>query len=83
VRTTVRFGCGSRRTGEVIAQAGASYKKQDPGPRTYASAGHPGAEWWVADSASGASQSADVELDDVDALHIENDLCSAVFDSET
>jgi hypothetical protein len=69
--------------GEVIAQARASYEKQDPGSRAYASAGLPGAEWWVADSACGVPQSADVELDDVDALYTENDLWSAVFDSNT
>lgn len=69
--------------GEVIAQARASYEQQDPGSRAYASAGLPGAEWWVADSARGTPQSADVELDDVDALYTENDLWSAVFDSNT
>ncbi|MBA3528094.1 MAG: hypothetical protein H0T91_02035 [Propionibacteriaceae bacterium] len=69
--------------GEVIAQARASFQKQDPGSRAYASSGLPGAEWWVAGSASGAPQSADVELDDVDALYTEHDLWSAVFDSST
>ncbi len=69
--------------GEVIARARASYQKQDPGSRAYASAGLPGADWWVADSASGAPHSANVELDDVDVLYTENDLWSAVFDSNT
>jgi hypothetical protein len=68
--TSVRFGCGSRRTGRSSPKHG-SYKKQDPGSRAYASAGLPGAEWWVAESPSGASQCADVELDDVDALYTE------------
>jgi hypothetical protein len=67
--------------GEVIAQARASYAQQDPGSRAYASAGLPGAAWWVADSAAGAAHSADVELHDVDALYTENDRWSAVFDS--
>lgn len=67
--------------GEVIAQARASYEKQDPGSRAYASAGLPGAEWWVADSARGAPHSAAVELADVDAMYTENDLWPAVFDS--
>lgn len=67
--------------GEVLAQARASYEKQDPGSRAYACAGLPGAEWWVADCANGAPHSADVELDDVDALYTENDLWSKVFDS--
>lgn len=66
--------------GEVIAQARASYERQDPGSRAYASAGLPGAEWWVAGGASGAPQSARVELDDVHALYSENDLWAAVFD---
>jgi hypothetical protein len=69
--------------GEVIAQARASYENQDPGSRAYASAGLPGAEWWVAVSADGAPQSADVELDVVNALYAENDVWSAVFESNT
>ena len=66
--------------GEVIAQPRASCQKQDPGSRAYASAGLPGAGWWVADSASGAPHSAGVELGDVDALYTENGLWPAVFD---
>lgn len=69
--------------GEIIAQARSSYENQDPGSRAYASAGLPGAEWWVADGASGDPQGADVELTEVDALYAENGLWSAVFDSST
>jgi hypothetical protein len=69
--------------GEVVARARASYEKQDPGLRAYASAGLPGAEWWVAGSASVAPQNATVELDDVDALYTENGLWSAVFGSNS
>jgi hypothetical protein len=69
--------------GEVIARARASYEPQDPGSRAYASAGLPGAGWWVAGSASGDPQDAGVELDEVDALYTQNDLWSAVFDSNT
>jgi hypothetical protein len=69
--------------GEVLAQARASYEKQDPGSRAYASAGLPGAEWWAAASADGAPQNADVELDAVNALYTESDLWSAVFESNT
>ena len=69
--------------GEVVAQARASYKRQDPGARAYASAGLPGADWWVADGACGDPHSADVELNDVAALYTEHDLWSAVFDSTT
>jgi hypothetical protein len=68
--------------GEVLAQARASYEKQVPGSRAYASAGLPGAEWWVADSAGGL-HIPDVELDDVDALYIENNLWSSVFELDT
>lgn len=69
--------------GEVIARARGSYEKQDPGSRAYASAGLPGAEWWVADRACTAPESADVELDDVAALYTENDLWPTVFGSDT
>jgi hypothetical protein len=69
--------------GDVIARPRAWHQRQDPGSRAYASAGLPGAEWWVAGSACGAPQSADVELDDVDALYARNDLWSAVFGSNT
>jgi hypothetical protein len=68
--------------GEVTAQARPSYENQDPGSRAYASAGLPGAEWWVADGAYGDPQRADVELAEVDAFYTENDLWSAVFDSD-
>jgi hypothetical protein len=69
--------------GEVTAQARASYEQQDPGSRAYASAGLPGAEWWVVGRACGTPQSIGVELDEVHALYTENDLWSAVFDSNT
>lgn len=65
--------------GEVLARARASYEKQDPGSRAYASAGLPGAEWWVAGSADGAPHTAQVELDDVEALYTENGLWSKAF----
>lgn len=66
--------------GEFLAQARASYERQQPGSRAYTSAGLPGAEWWVAGSAHGAPDGADVELDEVAALYTENHLWSAVFD---
>src|SRR5690554_2086555 len=44
--------------GEVVARARDSYQNQDPGSRAYASAGLPGADWWVAGSANGAPQPA-------------------------
>jgi hypothetical protein len=67
--------------GEVVARARATFQGQDPGSRAYASAGLPGAEWWVAGSACCLPDSADVELDEVDALYAENDLWSAVYQS--
>jgi len=59
------------------------YQTQDPGSRAYASAGLPGAAWWVAGSASGAPHTADVELDVVDALYSNNGLWPAVFYADT
>jgi hypothetical protein len=62
--------------GEIVARPRASYQKQDPGPRAYASAGLPGAEWWVVGST-------DVELDDVAALYTEHNLWPTAFGSHT
>ena len=50
---------------------------------TGAFAGLPGAEWWAAASADGTPHDAHVELDAVNALYTENDLWSAVFESNT
>jgi hypothetical protein len=69
--------------GEVIAQTRASYEQRDVGSRAYASAGLPGAEWWVAGSTNSAPRSADVELHDVHALYAENNLWPTVFASNT
>jgi hypothetical protein len=66
--------------GEVTARARASYRTQVPGSRAYASAGLPGADWWVADSA-GDPHTPDVELDDVDRLYTENALWSSALDA--
>jgi len=68
---------------EVIAQPRPSYARQDPGSRAYASAGLPGAEWWVAHRADGAPHTADVELDAVHALYANNDLWPVVFQPNT
>ncbi len=69
--------------GEVIAQPRPSYEPQAPGSRAYASAGLPGAEWWVAGRVNGGPHTADVELDEVDALYAENNLWPTVFASDT
>lgn len=68
--------------GEVIARTRGSYEQQAPGERAYASAGLPGAEWWVADSTSRV-HGAEVELDEVDALYTDNRLWPTVFDVNT
>jgi hypothetical protein len=66
--------------GEVLARVRATYQKQDPGSRAWASSGLPGAEWWVAGSANGAPATGDIDLDEVEALYTENGLWSTVFD---
>jgi len=65
--------------GEVIAQRRASFAQPDPGARAYASAGLPGAEWWVAGNANTDPRKAEVELEAVVALYSENNLWSTVF----
>ncbi len=65
--------------GEVIAQPRRSHPKVEPGARAYASAGLPGADWWVAGTAAIAAERADVELDAVRALYDDNDLWPAAF----
>jgi len=69
--------------GKIIAQRRASFEHQDPGARAYASAGLPGAEWWVAGGANCAPHDTDVELDDVGALYAGNNLWPTVFASNT
>jgi hypothetical protein len=69
--------------GEVVARVRTTYQEQPPGSRAWASAGLPGADWWVAGSANGAPDVADVDLDEVEALYTENGLWSAVFDEHS
>lgn len=64
--------------GEVVAEARASYAIQEPGTRAWASAGLPGAQWWVAARAGDGDP--DVELCEVDALYADHDLWGAVFE---
>ena len=66
--------------GEVVARVRESYQDVHPGERAYASAGLPGADWWVAGIVVVPPESADVELDAVHALYNDNDLWSAAFD---
>lgn len=66
--------------GEVIAQARPSYQPVEPGARAYASAGLPGAEWWVAGAVTISVAGIDVDVDAVHALYTDNDLWPAVFE---
>jgi hypothetical protein len=68
--------------GEVVAQARQSYRPVEPGERAYASAGLPGAEWWVAGGVTGSREGVDVDMAAVRALYTDNELWSAVFDRE-
>lgn len=65
--------------GEVIARAHERYVPQTPGSRAYASAGLPGAEWWVSGPATTQPQRAEVELGAVRSLFDDNNMWSAVF----
>lgn len=67
--------------GEVIAQARQSYQAVEPGERAYASAGLPGADWWVVCGVTTPPEVPEVELDAVHALYTDNDLWPAVFES--
>jgi hypothetical protein len=52
----------------VVAQPRDPERDYRPGSRAYASAGLPGAEWWVAGPAVDRPENADVELDEVDSF---------------
>jgi len=65
--------------GEVLASPRPAYRRQAPGSRAYASAGLPGADWWVADGVTSRPEDADVELDAVEGLYTENGLWVAAF----
>jgi len=66
--------------GEVIARVRAMYRPQEPGSRAWASAGLPGAQWWVAGAAIGIAEPADIDLDEVEALYTDNGLWPSAFD---
>jgi hypothetical protein len=51
--------------GEVAARPRRAGLRWQPGTRAYASAGLPGAGWWVAGAAVAKAEDADVELDEV------------------
>ncbi|WP_353650115.1 hypothetical protein ABLG96_03945 [Nakamurella sp. A5-74] len=62
--------------GEVTATARSTFTARDPGSRAYASAGLPGADWWVAAAVppSIGSAAVPVDLDEVAALYDAHDL---------
>jgi hypothetical protein len=60
--------------GEVRAQRRRPTRPLLPGTRAYASAGLPGADWWVAGPAEIAPEDADVERDEVVAFYAEHGL---------
>lgn len=59
--------------GEVLAQARRAGRRYPVGTRAYASAGLPGADWWVEGPVT-AVERADVALDEVAAFYAEHDL---------
>lgn len=60
--------------GEVIARPRRPGPSPLPGSRAYASAGLPGADWWVAGAVGNRAKNADVELDEVERFFSEHDL---------
>lgn len=67
--------------GEVSARPRATWPGQEPGSRAYASAGLPGADWWVTGRVTACPQDAQVDLDAVAELYTVNGLWPAVFGS--
>jgi hypothetical protein len=60
--------------GEVMAKPRNALLRPRPGSRVYASAGLPGAEWWMAGAAASSAQAAEVDLDEVTRFFTENDV---------
>ena len=65
--------------GEVVASARPPCPRLLPGCRAFASAGLPGADWWVADAVPARPETAAVELGEVSALYSDNDLWGAAL----
>ena len=61
--------------GELLAQPRHPLHRYPAGTRAYASAGLPGAEWWVEGPVTSVEE-ADVALDQVEEFYTENDLWS-------
>lgn len=65
--------------GEVTAHRRPSYTEREPGSRAYASAGLPGADWWVTGPADVLPRMEDVDLREVDAFFTGNELWVKAF----
>lgn len=67
--------------GEVTATARPTFATPHPGSRAYASAGLPGADWWVAAAVPSSPGSAGVavDLDEVAALYDAHDLWASAL----
>lgn len=65
--------------GVVVAQRRPGAELVDPGARAYASAGLPGADWWVVGAAHGVPRAGDIDLAEVEALYTDNDLWEAAL----
>ena len=63
--------------GEVLAQSRSAQYRYPVGTRAYASAGLPGAEWWVEGPVAGVND-ADVAMDQVYEFYAAHDLWSRV-----
>jgi hypothetical protein len=67
--------------GEAFAAARDLGLHLEPGTRAYASAGLPGADWWVVGPVADPGASLTAELEAVDRLYADNGLWEAVFAS--
>ena len=65
--------------GEVVASVRPHCPRLLPGSRAFASAGLPGAPWWVTDAVSASPEAATVELAEVAALYSANELWDAAL----
>ncbi|HEY1641302.1 MAG TPA: hypothetical protein VGG35_11490 [Streptosporangiaceae bacterium] len=60
--------------GEIVAEPRPGHRYGQPGTRAYASAGLPGADWWVAGPVVARAQDADVDLEEVSRFCTEHGL---------
>ncbi|MFE5339991.1 hypothetical protein ACFQ80_07200 [Isoptericola sp. NPDC056578] len=65
--------------GEVLARPRPGCPHLEPGVRAYASAGLPGADWWVAAAVGTGDSVPPVDLDEVDELYTSSGLWAAAL----